>query len=176
MPRSKKISRAHTAQKIQHKTNFSLVSLSVYPRSRRCAERIRQGEVRWSRHPKTALERSFLTEDSSSENRIFRRRREKTPHRILPKRMIIYIFMSCIFMCIYIWVADLYRQRGHTPGNTRDRSITHSLQRRVSTKSSISQLECILFFTMYQYIYFTRPYMDEVIDCFFPSWETTINI
>ena len=28
----------------------------------------------------------------------------------------------------------------------RDRSITHSLQRRVSTKSSISQLECILIF------------------------------
>ena len=41
---------------------FSLVSLSIHPRSLRGAERIRQGERRWSRPPKTALERSDLTE------------------------------------------------------------------------------------------------------------------
>ena len=34
----------------------------------------------------------------------------------------------------------------HAPSNTSDRSITHSLQRCVSTKSSISQLECIFYF------------------------------
>ena len=34
--------------------------------------------------------------------------------------------------------------------NTRERSITHSLQRWVSTKSSISQLECILIFIIMQ--------------------------
>ena len=48
--------------KKQHFCNFSLVSLSVYPRSHRGAERIRQGEGRWSFPPKTALERSDLTE------------------------------------------------------------------------------------------------------------------
>ena len=36
--------------------NFSLVSLSIRPPSRRCAERTRQGEGRWSRSPKPALE------------------------------------------------------------------------------------------------------------------------
>ena len=41
-------------------------------------------------------------------------------------------------------VADLY---GHTTTrNTRDRSITHSLQRWVLTKYSISQLECFFFY------------------------------
>ena len=47
--------------KIQNFVHFSLVSLSVHPRSRRGAERIRQGKERWSR-PKPALERSDLTE------------------------------------------------------------------------------------------------------------------
>ena len=40
--------------------NFSLVSLGIRPRSRRCAERTRQGERRWSRPPKAALERSYI--------------------------------------------------------------------------------------------------------------------
>ena len=40
--------------------NFSLVSLGIRPRSRRCAERTRQGEGRWSRPPKAALERSYI--------------------------------------------------------------------------------------------------------------------
>ena len=40
--------------------NFSLVSLGVRPRSRRCAERTRYGEGRWSRPPKAALERSYI--------------------------------------------------------------------------------------------------------------------
>ena len=47
--------------KIQQNTHFSLVSFRVYPRSRRGAERITQDEGRWSRPPKTALERSDLT-------------------------------------------------------------------------------------------------------------------
>ena len=48
--------------KIQHFSNLSLVSLSPHSRPRRGAERIRQDEGRWSRPPKTALERSDLTE------------------------------------------------------------------------------------------------------------------
>ena len=40
--------------------NFSLVSLGIRLRSRRCAERTRQGEGRWSRPPKAALERSYI--------------------------------------------------------------------------------------------------------------------
>ena len=51
-------------QNTKKKTHFSLVSLSVYPRSHRGAERIRRGEGRWSRPPKTALKRSDLTEKS----------------------------------------------------------------------------------------------------------------
>ena len=40
--------------------NFSLVSLAIRPRSRRCAERTRQGEGLWSRPKKVALERSYI--------------------------------------------------------------------------------------------------------------------
>ena len=40
---------------------FSFVLLSIHPRSRRCAERIGQGEGRWSRPTKTTLERIDLT-------------------------------------------------------------------------------------------------------------------
>ena len=39
--------------KIQHFCNFSLLSLSIHPRSRRGAQRIRRGEGRWSHPPKT---------------------------------------------------------------------------------------------------------------------------
>ena len=70
--------------------NFSLVSLSIRPRSRRGAERIRPGEGRLSRPPKTALERSYLTENSSSANCILRPRRKKMPTQSPKKRMIIY--------------------------------------------------------------------------------------
>ena len=77
--------------------NFSIVSLGTGPRSRRCAERTRQGEGRWSRPPKPALERSYLAENSSSANRILRPRRKKTPDRILETKIsILYI---CILVC-----------------------------------------------------------------------------
>ena len=89
-----KIARAYTAQ-IQKFAHFSLVSLSPRTRSRPGAERIRLGERRLSRPPKTALERNYLTENSSSENRILRPRRKKLPTESPPKRMII---------CIYIYV------------------------------------------------------------------------
>ena len=61
-----RIARAYTAQNTK-KAHFPLVSLSVYPRSSQGAERIRHGEGRWSRPPKTALERSYLTENSRSQ-------------------------------------------------------------------------------------------------------------
>ena len=48
--------------KIQNFARFSLVSISIHPRSRRGAERIRQGEGRRSRPSDTALERSDLSE------------------------------------------------------------------------------------------------------------------
>ena len=72
--------------KIQEFAHFSLVSLSPPTRSRPGAERIRQGEGRLSHPPKTALERSYLTENSNSESRILRPRRKKTPDRIPPKK------------------------------------------------------------------------------------------
>ena len=45
---------------MQNFARFSLVSLSIHPRS--LQERIGQGEGRWSRPAKTTLERSDLTE------------------------------------------------------------------------------------------------------------------
>ena len=48
--------------KIPNFARFSVVSLSIHPRSRRGAERIRQGEGRWSRPTKMVLERSDLAE------------------------------------------------------------------------------------------------------------------
>ena len=55
-----RIARAYTAQNTKQ-VHFSLVSLGIRPRSRRGAKRMRQGEGRWSRPPKTALERICLT-------------------------------------------------------------------------------------------------------------------
>ena len=66
--------------------NFLLVSLGIRPRSLRGAERTRQGEGRWSRPPKPSLERSYLTENSSSANRILKPRRKQTPDQIPGKK------------------------------------------------------------------------------------------
>ena len=68
------------------KARFSLVSISVYPRSRQGAERTRQSEGRWSCPLKTALERSYLTANSSSENCILRPRRQKASDRTPPQK------------------------------------------------------------------------------------------
>ena len=169
---------------------FSLVSLSVYPRSRRGAERIRQGEERWSRPPKTALERSDLTEKFQFQES----HTEVDPKKLLTKSLppekksshtiymgvhgnlrtnpidpssplqkltrTITVIVSCILnSTLDVWfcppqcglysfraqnkaerlspvdpgigrgVTGLYpSSRGCTPRNTRDRSITRSLQ------------------------------------------------
>ena len=87
-----RIARAYTAQNTKN-AHFSLVSLSPRTRSRPGPERIRQGEGRLSRPPRTALERSYFTENSSSENRILRPRRKKLLTESPAKRMIIYIFI-----------------------------------------------------------------------------------
>ena len=50
-----------TVQNIK-KEHFSLASISPHPRSRRGADLTSQGEGRWSRSSKTALERSDVTE------------------------------------------------------------------------------------------------------------------
>ena len=93
MPRSKNSSGVYRPKYKIKKGHFLIVSLSIFPRSRRGAERIRQGEGRWSRPPKTKLERSYLTENSSSANRILRPRRKKTHDRIPEKKSDrIYIF------------------------------------------------------------------------------------
>ena len=63
-------------------SHFSLVSLSIRPRSPQAAERIRQGERRWSRPPKTALERSDLTEKFQFRQSHTEAETEKTPAQI----------------------------------------------------------------------------------------------
>ena len=95
---------------MRHFCNFSLVTLGIRPRSSRCAERTRQGERRWSRPPKTALERSYSTENSSSANRILRPRRKKTKTESLKQENnIIYVYycsfhytaLSCVWRVVY---------------------------------------------------------------------------
>ena len=94
-----RIARAYTAQNTK-KAHFPLVSRSVYPRSRRGAERIRQSEGRWSRPPKTALERSYLAENSSYENRILRGRDGiKFLTESAQKRMMVYDRLFKKYVC-----------------------------------------------------------------------------
>ena len=68
-------------------------------RSRPGAERIWQGEGRLSRPAKTALERSYLTENSNSGNRVQRPRGKKLLTESPPKRMIIHIFIIYLCFC-----------------------------------------------------------------------------
>ena len=86
--------------KIQHFCNFSLVSLSVYPRSRRGAGRIRQGEGRRSLPPKTALERSDLTEKFQFQKSHTEAETKKTPDQIpVPsKKESFYIYVRSIYV------------------------------------------------------------------------------
>ena len=92
MPRSKN-SLGVYRPKYKAFAHFSLVSLSPRIRSRPETEWIRQGKGRLSHPPKTALERSYLTENSCSENRILRSRWKKSPGRMQKERMILYILI-----------------------------------------------------------------------------------
>ena len=86
---------------IRYFCNFSLVSLGICPRSRRCAERTRQGEGRCSRPPKAALERSYSTENSSSANRILGPRQKKLLTKSLkPKDDFIYTYVYVLELII----------------------------------------------------------------------------
>ena len=93
--------------KIHHFCSFSLVSLSPNPRSRRGSERIRQDEGRWSRPPKTALERSDLTEKFQFRESHTEAETRKTPNQIpVPskKRIIIY----SVYICMSTRVQDFH--------------------------------------------------------------------
>ena len=73
--------------------NFSLVSLGIRLRSRRCAERTRQGEGRWSRPPKAALERSYIRPRIPVPRFAYvLRPRQKTPDQIPDTKERFYIF------------------------------------------------------------------------------------
>ena len=86
--------------KIQFYAHFSLVSLSVHPRSRGGAERIRQGEGRWSRPPKTALERSDLTEKFQYRESHTEAKTKKKPDQIpVPSKTIVIIYIY-IYICM----------------------------------------------------------------------------
>ena len=94
--------------------NFSLVSLGIRLRSRRCAERTRQGEGRWSCPPKAALERSYLTENSSSANRILGSRRKKLlTESLKSKNGFIYIYMYTWYL-VGIFYQTTLSTRTHT--------------------------------------------------------------
>ena len=80
--------------------NFSLASLGIRPRSRRCAGRPRQGERRWSHPPKPALEQSYLTKYSNSANRILNRRRKTTPDRIPETKYLLYMYLYSLSLTV----------------------------------------------------------------------------
>ena len=74
-------------------------------------------------------------------------------HRLTNITLLTLVQATCLVHCttctvVPRGVAELYPQWRHTTRNTRDRSITHSLQIWVSIKCSISQLECIFFFVI----------------------------
>ena len=107
--------------KIQKFSHFSLVSLSPRTRSRPDAERIRQGEGHMSCPPKTAFERSDLTENPSSEDRVLRQRRKETPDRIPPKRMIIRIDLTAgvyFHFLYYVYVVFIASSTGEVSANS----------------------------------------------------------
>ena len=100
---------------MQHFCSFSLVSLSVYPRSRRGAERIRQGERRRSLPPKTALERSDLTEKFQFQKSHAEAETKKTPDQIpVPsKKESFYIYVRSIHVqptARFLSFAELLKQ------------------------------------------------------------------
>ena len=67
----------------KHKTShFTRIALILHPRLRRGSERIRQGEGRWSRPPKTALERSDVTEKFQFRESHTEAETKKTPDQI----------------------------------------------------------------------------------------------
>ena len=81
-----RIARAYTAKNTKKK-NALLACLAqpTYPIPARCGTDT-AGRGACEPAPKTALERSYLTEKSSSENPILRPKRRKTPDRIPPKK------------------------------------------------------------------------------------------
>ena len=92
-----RIARAYTVQKTIF-DHFSLVCLSPHPRSCRGAERIRQGEGRWSRPSKTALERSDLMEKFQFRESHTEAETTKSPHQIPVRsktRITLFIYMYC---------------------------------------------------------------------------------
>ena len=97
MPRSNNSSMQHIPPKIHFFGHFSLGFLSPHPRPRRGAERTRQGEGRWSRPSKTALDRSDFTEkfqvrESHTEAET---KKSSSPIPVLSKQYII-IYSSAI--------------------------------------------------------------------------------
>ena len=85
--------------------NFSLVSRGVRPRSRRCAERTRQGEGRWSRPPKAALERSYIRPRIPVPRiAYFGRDEKKTPDQIPDTNERFYIDLYLVYWRAQVWV------------------------------------------------------------------------
>ena len=77
---------------------FSLVSLGIRPRSRRCAERTWKGEGRWSRPPKAALERSYIRPRIPVPQIAYfgRDKKKLLTKSLTPKKDFIYIYVHII--------------------------------------------------------------------------------
>ena len=73
--------------------NFSIVSFGIRPRSRRCSERTRQGEGRWSRPPKAALERSYIRPRIPVPRIAYFDRDKKTPDQIPDTKEGFYMYL-----------------------------------------------------------------------------------
>ena len=105
--------------KIHFCSNFSLASLSLHPHSRRGAERIRQGERRSSRTPKTGTRTKRFDREIPVPGIPYWGRDEKTSDQILvpsKKKNVIYIYIdipvwSMSGRRIYPWRTVLFAMR-----------------------------------------------------------------
>ena len=103
-------------------SNFSRFSLSPHTRSRRGANRIRQGEGCWSRPSKTALERSDLTEKFQFREPHTEAETKKTPGQSLSyqKHESFYIEI-CFFYLLFCF--RMYVYTSMWPGCTPERAV-----------------------------------------------------
>ena len=108
---------------IQYFCNFSFVSLSIHPPSRQGAERITQGQGRWSRPLKTALERRDWTEKFQ-----FRASRtEAGTKELLTEwiRMIIYLFTGPASLWPTVAPPKIIQGRGCLEHQKQSATVTH---------------------------------------------------
>ena len=94
--------------------NFSNVSLGIHPRSRRCAERTRQGEGRWSRPPKRRRSNEAIRPRIPVPRIAFlgRDKKKLLTKSLTPKNDYIYVYVCFVVLQIMVSVGVFYFRWG----------------------------------------------------------------